>query len=259
MTSAATIFQCSVCLRYFIDGNMVSLSVGEQAAAAMSGQIVSLADCGQGDCAAIKTARVKKDADFLKRFHRSGRHLERHQGKAICRSLSSGHTEEPPAAGRLPCPKDTEFLEEAMPLPEPVPLTQSVGSLVALTQSAQSAPGLLSPGARQAAYIASGAGAKTDARVRDFLMADQNFGKWFSRKFLKEIAQNDLLNNIADRLRDELRPQGFYVDNCMMAVSELAPKSSHYRICRLQDAISLSAAEKAAAGGVGRNAPDANE
>ena len=229
MNPTTTICQCQECNRYFIEGAVVAVSFGDAMAAARAGQIQTDFWCGGADCAGIKAQRLQRESEHLKRFHAGGkRHeaarKERREGKEFCRTARVA------TVARQPYPDDDERFSATV---EPQPAV-----------AGQSVPALLSPGARQEEFIASGVTAKTDARVRDFLMAEPNFGKWFSRKLLKDVAQNDLINNIADRLRDELILQGMYVDNCMMSTSELGAKSSHYRICRIADAVSLTNAEK---------------
>ena len=208
MTISETIFQCDECKRYF----NADLSLRPERFMAL---VPESFVCAEPDCAAVRAELAA--ADLLAATRRQQRKIDRRHGL----KRPGGR----PAAeqrGRLPY-ADVER--------EPANMV--------------SVPNLMSPGARQEAFVASGVTSQTDARVRDFLLAPHNFGNWFSRNFLKQIARNDLLNNIADRLRDELMPQGLYIDNCNLREAADSPRTSHYRACRIADAISLTAVEKA--------------
>ena len=93
MTSSEAIFQCGVCLRYFIAGELVALSIGDQAAAARAGQITPLDGCGLADCADLKAARLEREKAHLQRFQRGG--------KKDCRTVAP-KSAPPSRAARLP-------------------------------------------------------------------------------------------------------------------------------------------------------------
>lgn len=207
MTLPQTILQCLVCARLFQDrvaGRVLISAPVNLGQLFIAGAILEI-ECGWPDCAA-----VKKKNETRPQFKRPRQIAAANHGRQLVRECRSP----------LPPENDGQF------------------------QQSVEVPGLLCPGARQEKFIASGATSETDALVRDFLLLPHNFGNWFSRKFLKGIARNDLLNNIADRLRDELIPKGFYVDQQNMRESELARATSHYRICRIDEAISLTKEEK---------------
>ena len=72
----------------------------------------------------------------------------------------------------------------------------------------------------------------------------QNFGKWFKAVFLEELSGATRMNNRAVDLREVFVEMGLYVDNCMMRDEHTDGVCSYYRLCRIEDAVSLSGEKK---------------
>ena len=95
-------------------------------------------------------------------------------------------------------------------------------------------------------FEASGAAASQNAKLVEFFNLPHNFGQWFSSTFLEELSGATRMNNRAIDLREHYRPAGLYVDNCMIKHGETGSRHSHYRICKIEDAVSLNDDQKAA-------------
>jgi hypothetical protein len=96
----------------------------------------------------------------------------------------------------------------------------------------------------QDAFQASGAAASQNAKLLEFFLVPHNFGLWFKATFLEELSGATRMNNRAVDLRKILVERGLYIDNYMIKPTEGGPVSSHYRICNIADALSLSAMKK---------------
>lgn len=204
MSANCEIFQCGDCLRYFIAGAVVALSIGEQAAAARAGQIAPLDGCGLADCAGIQAARLERGKQYLQRFQRGGRQAAAGPRKTC---FTAAH---PPENYRSPLPPEKDF--ETPP--------KDVSPLDFETSA--------------------------NARLLDFFDRPENFGKWFSAKWLEdEIAKTSgRMNNRAIWLREKLNPIGLELDQHACPPGAGLPNGSYYRLCRIEDALRLSDAEK---------------
>jgi hypothetical protein len=96
----------------------------------------------------------------------------------------------------------------------------------------------------EAEFKALGLVDSCNAKLIRFFERPESFGKWFSRAFLKIVCGNDYINNRADDVRDYFRPKGLELDNWQISAGPDQPKSSHYRLCRIAEALHLSAEKK---------------
>ena len=241
MNTTETIQQCQICLRYFIAGELVALSVGDQLAAMRAGKLESLADCGQGDCAGVRSARLARETDYLKRFKARGAaaRQERQAAKRSCRSLRDSHhkkTEPVREIGWMPYADadlpDADLPDAEVPDAEvpavagAQPLTQAVGVVVEQALS-------------QEQFVASGKADSANCKLREFFdhaIASGQVGNWFSRKFLKEICANDYINNRIDNLRPVYAARGLKIVNGEVSPDGIKPRTSHYRLLLMTDA-----------------------
>lgn len=93
-------------------------------------------------------------------------------------------------------------------------------------------------------FQASGAADSQNAKLKEFFLLPQNFGKWFKAVFLEELSGATRMNNRAVDLREVFVEMGLYVDNCMMRDEHTDGVCSYYRLCRIEDAVSLSGEKK---------------
>jgi len=96
----------------------------------------------------------------------------------------------------------------------------------------------------QEEFQASGAAASQNEKLLEFFRKPQNFGLWFKATFLEELSGATRMNNRAVDLRKVLQCDGLYIDNFMIKPTESSAVSSHYRICKIADALCLSATKK---------------
>jgi hypothetical protein len=100
---------------------------------------------------------------------------------------------------------------------------------------------------REAALHSSALDYQADSqngKLLEFFKKPHNFDKWFKATFLEEISGATRMNNRAIWLRAQFAPAGLYLDQWMISPGQDQPKSSHYRLCRIEDALSLTAEEK---------------
>ncbi len=232
MTTTDSILQCGLCHRQHD---------GAGALRPFRVCIPALAPCGRDDCDEVVASILLKESARLERRIERRSQFHTHGGKPVGRSgnrrAESGERRfETQRECRSPLPPETErdFVSEV----------GGQGSEVSGAQAVD-APNLLSPGARQDDYQASGAADSANERLKQFLMAPQNRGLWFSTKVLMAIAKSSVyINNRAVDLRKELVELGLYLDQCNLSESDGGPKTSHYRLCKIEEALSLSAEVK---------------
>lgn len=234
MTSTETILQCEVCARQHDGaGTVLRTRAG----------IPSFQDCGLPDCAAIAAA----DARRVEGFNRPRRTV------ASCRvAVPPAHGGRAPALGRKPY-VDAEDNERAQVM-APATCNLQPASAGARPQPATcnlqraTAPRGPSGTDRQAEFQASGQGESADELLKRFFSAPENFDLWFPVKFLVKVVmreQSGYMNNRAVDIRPHFEAQGLYIDNCMEEPAGGGPKVSCYRVCRIEDAVSLTEEEKA--------------
>ncbi|MEI6076722.1 MAG: hypothetical protein WCS94_14160 [Verrucomicrobiota bacterium] len=225
----ADIFQqCPHCLRYLLAGEVVRLSVGESLAAVRE-QRLRMADCGLADCGATVQENTDRERSCRQRaaIDRVTRR-DRHAAKQECKSQRSdvrGQRSEP---ARMPY-KDAEIKDEE-PLPAP-PLGVNVGQGIEHSLS-------------QHEFKASGQADSQNEKLMEFFSLPHNFNKWFKSTFLEELSGATRMNNRAIDLRPEFIKRGHYIDNCMMTDTNTDRKASYYRVCNIEDALSLTTEQK---------------
>lgn len=96
----------------------------------------------------------------------------------------------------------------------------------------------------QEEFQASGAAASQNEKLLEFFRKPHNFGLWFKAKFLEDLSGARRMNNRAVDLRKVLQAEGLWIDNFMIKPNEASAVSSHYRICKIADALCLSATKK---------------
>lgn len=86
-----------------------------------------------------------------------------------------------------------------------------------------------------------------NGRLLEFFQQPENFGKWFAAKFLEDDIgrTSGRMNNRAIWLRAQFRPMGLELDQHACPPGAELPAGSYYRVCRIEDALRLSAVEKA--------------
>ena len=226
MTTTESILQCGLCHRQHD---------GAGALRPFRVCIPSLAPCGRDDCDEVVASILLKESARRERRIERRSQFHTHGGKPV---QGTARRESRPTGPAREC---------RSPLP---PEDDDRPAMVMEAARGDSRPtgeaaNLLSPGARQEGYEASGAADSANERLKQFLMAPQNRGLWFSTKVLMAIAKSSVyINNRAVDLRKELVELGLYLDQCNLAESDGGPKTSHYRLCKIEEALSLSAEVK---------------
>lgn len=236
MNSAVNIYQCPACQRQL---------VREEA----SGQLVPLdkmvfcvptpLECGLPDCGEVQAEFQRREKAVQTR--RMERRRERYEAKQECRAAS--RPKPAPARGEPPCRlpyRDTELAEEVA-VPAPQPLTQNLGEALARVPAGS----VVEPAMDQPAFVASGQADSQNAKLLEFFSQPHNFNKWFKSTFLEELSGATRMNNRAVDLRPVFIARGHYIDNCMITDTHTDRKASHYRVCNIDDALSLTAEQKA--------------
>ena len=86
-----------------------------------------------------------------------------------------------------------------------------------------------------------------NALLLAFFRVPKNFNRWFAAKWLEdEVAQgkSGRMNNRAIWLRAQFNVAGLELDQHPCPPGENLPNGSYYRLCRIEDALRLSAGEK---------------
>jgi hypothetical protein len=237
MNSTAPILQCEQCLRFFVAGAVVGLSIGEQASAARAQQIEPLAGCELADCADIKRARLAREKAHAQRFNRPpAARAERRKGKAMCRTAQANY--------RSPLPPEYE--------------TDAVEPLPVLPFAAPQ-----NPAQKQAEFVASGQAHSAYSKLAEFFWAQIKAGKlleWKSSLWLEDYSRtaragSSRMNNRAVDLREVDAAKrltgkrfgftggGYWIDQCSDE-TVTGIKGSAYCVCFIEDAHSLTPEEK---------------
>ena len=222
MTACETIFQCTECARFFRAGEVVALTGAEIVAlnaadrrdgVAFTAQArLQFAPCGHGDCAETKARRLR--AEMVKRNFKRNQRLAANGPAPLDR----------PCRSPLPPERDQEW---SGPTHEPAILEQE--------------------------FQAIGAADSANALFSAWFKQRDNFNKPFLKKFLEETVmqgKSGCVNNRAKDCRPEFIAGGLYIDNDSTGAvwSEnfgwKLSRGSYYRLCRIEDATSLSAEEK---------------
>jgi hypothetical protein len=203
-----TISQCLNCRRYFVDGEVVSVSFGEVAAAFRAGQMEQQA-CGREDCAAVVAENARADET------RRNRRLERRRARG-------GHAQRSTLnAQRSSCPPEAPLPRRSVQGPD----------------AADGTPGThvetVSPS--QADFEASGAAANQNAKLIEFFSDPRTHGKMWPMVYLQEISGAQRMNNRAIDLRRHFKPLGFGLWNEMRPYGPTGALHSHYGLFTLEE------------------------
>ena len=234
MTASTTIYQCQICNRQFeaaADGSLLP-------AARPSLHVEFLDGCARADChTAAREFEAQAAADAQREVRTwtkaLANHRARHAAKKECRTA----TVRPPGRldeSRLPYPKDTECGEALPPAPA---VGVNVGAAVETVLTARTLG--------QRDFEARGAADSANELLVAWFRRPENFGKWFTKKFLEDVVmrgKSGCCNNRAKDCRDRYDWGGNYIDNKMIEVD--GRLQSHYALMRLEDAVSLTDEEK---------------
>ena len=209
MNPAPTITQCGSCRRFSAGGAVVSLSISEMAAAARSEDFAVDVPCGQCDCAAVTDANARREME---------RRARRHARPAECR---------PPAAQRA-APARENYRS---PLPPEREITDHT------------------PTALENDFQARGAADSANKILLEFFNNPKNFNRPFRSTDLEELTRaagngSSRMNNRAIWLREQFIPAGLYLDNDPNGTRWGLSSGSYYKLCRIEDATSLSPEKK---------------
>lgn len=182
--------------------------------------------CGEPDCAAAAqafAARVAAQQKAELMGWKSNRKSslakrERRAGKQFCRAAVVD-----PEAVRSSCPPERDIE-------------------LAVTPSHH-------PAALEAAFQAEGGAESANAILLKFFREPKNFMQAFRSTDLEEMTRaaghgSSRMNNRAIWLREQFTPSGLYLDNDPSGAVWDLPKGSYYRLCRIEDATSLTDEQK---------------
>jgi hypothetical protein len=201
MTST-TIQQCSRCRRFFVEGEIISISIGDGLAAARSGQLEQC-DCARPDCAAVAAANAQRDAERQRQVCRRSMQPARRQARS-----NQPH----PACPEPPLPRHSVRGPDA-----------ATGVYGAVASPAQ------------ADFEASGAADNQNAVLIEFFSDPKTHGKLFPMVYLQEISGAQRMNNRAIDLRKHFRPLGFGLWNEMRPYGPTGAMHSHYGLFTLDE------------------------
>jgi hypothetical protein len=159
----------------------------------------------------VKAKALASGIKFVSEDELHARQRERRDGKAICRSANVS----PPVENyRSPLPPEKDFE------PEPAASTKDSSALDFETSA--------------------------NMRLLEFFREPKNFMKWFAAKWLEdEIGRTSgRMNNRAIWLRAQFNTAGLELDQHACPPGENLPNGSYYRMCRIEDALRLSVADK---------------
>lgn len=210
MTISETIFQCENCLRYFLEGKVVSVSFSEGVAAVRDNRL-KLGICSDPDCMEVMNSNLSREKEKRNRCQ-----ARKAAGLPAVRSF--------PRVVRSSCPPEPDEPDAHQAPPAAMPRGEVVTSLNFSQQD----------------FEAAGEANSANARLIDFFLRPHNFGKWFKSTDLEKFCKSSRMNNRARDLRPHFISMGLYVDNAMIRPNPDAPMSSHYRLCKIEDALSLS-------------------
>jgi hypothetical protein len=213
---------------------MVALSFGEQLAAFKDGRLQHDFICGLVDCAAVASARKEREQSSCRRaVLAEATRRERREGKSACKS-ETGNLK-PELRGRKMfsdseddfSPSDAKALAALTQLPPVRPLVQQI----VVPEKALSALDFES---------------SANGRLLEFFKLPKNFEKWFAAKWLEdEVGRTSgRMNNRAIWLRAQFNVAGLELDQHGCPPGENLPNGSYYRLCRIEDALRLSDAQK---------------
>jgi hypothetical protein len=103
---------------------------------------------------------------------------------------------------------------------------------------------VVTPPLSQAEYVASGQADSQNAKLLEFLSLPKNFNQWIKSTFLEELSGATRMNNRAVDLRPTFIARGHYLDNCMKTDAGTERKASYYRVCNIEEALSLTTEQK---------------
>jgi len=230
--------QCPQCYRYLVDGTVVALSMGDASAAVVADRLVSQA-CGLPDCELMVQVIRERESSRRQRaaIDRITRR-DRHDAKRECREQRSEVRNQRSEIARMPY-KDAEERDETGNLkpevtaaPASSPFGVNLGQVIEHSMS-------------QHDFQASGLADSQNAKLIEFFSKPHNFGLWFKSTMLEELSGATRMNNRAIDLRPVFIERGHYIDNCMMTDTNTDRKASYYRVCNIEDALSLTAEQKA--------------
>lgn len=210
-----TIFQCGKCLRFFAEGNVISISIGQGLALSKRGGI-ELFECGREDCAAACERNLARDKQ---------KRLDRINRRQVTAAQRGGHR---PAATvnprdfRSSCPPEKDF-------DAPVVAHH--------------------PSALEHEFQASGAADSANKVLLEFFRRRENFNLPFLSSDLEKYTESmghksTRMNNRAIWLREQVLADGLYLDNDPTGRRWGLPSGSYYKLCRIEDATSLGAEQK---------------
>lgn len=222
--------QCEDCRRYHNGVEAVAVSFAVAMAAVKQGRL-HLQACLLPDCAGIKAEIIAGERPVARRVAHAG-NLAKDRQRVSCQTKPV-ERREPYAESELN-PAQIAYAEENFP--PPMPQISADAKKAAITTAKDFT---------QEDFKNVGA-AKTqnEALIRHFDQPE-NFGRWFSIEFLFELGAGHHMNNRARDLREHYGPQGWYLDNRMQQLVKSGPMLSHYRLCKIEHAESLSAEQKA--------------
>jgi hypothetical protein len=218
ISQADVLQQCPECRRFIRFGSVVALSFGAGMAAAREGRLAR-AECGQDDCAAVAQANADRDAASRRRELESWQASRRKSKDLRQRDVSRPvdfRSRVSAADARNPLPPERDFDEP-----------RTVNNF----------------GQRE--FEASGAGDSSTALLVAWFRQPENFGKWFTKKFLESVVmqgKSGCCNNRAKAARERHDWGDNYVDNKMIEVEGCL--QSHYALVPIAAAVRLSQEQK---------------
>jgi hypothetical protein len=176
--------------------------------------------CGMIECVSVAQSNAEAEAQRVQRRR------ERFSNRpATSASLPYHARVAPRLPQRAPVPSRLPYSD-----PEPRETTQSHA-----------------PGDLQRAFVSSGASDSANTVLVKFFEQQLKSGglnKWFIAADLEDMAKDRCMNNRAIDIRPHFVDMGFYIDNTMMPVGGSGRAVSHYRICKIKDAHSLTPEQK---------------
>ena len=235
MISTESIFQCGVCLRQH-DGQGGVLAFQPPSVVGIPGPLA----CGLGDCLEVQGRRERAEA-VKREWRRTNRSAKCEVRSAKCRSgqraTVRGDARPTGESARLPHPQDSNDVRRPVVVDEGLE-----GS--AREDALPTGEVVTAKDFSQSDFVASNAAASQNARLLEFFLKPHNFGKWFKSTFLEELSGATRMNNRAVDLRPGFIRSGWYLDNCMIRDGHSDKVASHYRLCAIEEALSLSEGEK---------------
>lgn len=236
MPATETIYQCERCLRQH-DGQGSVLPFRMVSAI---GYLPELRECAVPDCG--ECVRVNQEREKARRAKniKSPARTDRHESAKQCRQMASGLNLEKPLAKatlRRIANGAAKRLEESrlpyrddFPEQPPTAIGTNVGTVIEKSLDQQE-------------FVASGAADTQNAKLLKFFRDPKHFGQWYKSTYLEEISGATRMNNRAVDLRPHFLEGGLYLDNGMMP-DAAGTRASCYRLCKIEDAISLTDDQK---------------